>query len=212
MYRSIHNTRIERLWYDVTSGFGAKWKELFIALEHNDGLNPSLPSHIWILHFLFLPAIQEDATQWAAAWNCHRMQIRGERSRSPEDMFVAGILQRGARGLDLRPLPSLEEDVGDVHQYGVDWSVHRDARLMRHLHENNTADQDSSQSFCLPEHMARVECEPPNSPFNDQQAEEFRTRLLESVGDQLHRRDMASRRVVWRHAFAIASDIRSRRT
>ncbi|KAK6966877.1 nitrite transporter NirC [Favolaschia claudopus] len=25
--RSVHNTRIERLWYDVTHGFGKKWKE-----------------------------------------------------------------------------------------------------------------------------------------------------------------------------------------
>ncbi|KAJ7842983.1 hypothetical protein B0H14DRAFT_3086611 [Mycena olivaceomarginata] len=24
--RSVHNTRIERLWYDVTHGFGHKWK------------------------------------------------------------------------------------------------------------------------------------------------------------------------------------------
>jgi hypothetical protein len=210
-YRSIHNTRIERLWYDVTSGFGAKWKDLFLALEHNDGLNPSLPSHVWILHYLFLPAIQEDALQWAAAWNCHRMQICGERSRSPEDMFVAGILQRGARGLDLRPVPSLEEDVGDIHQYGVDWAVHCDTRLMCHLHENNTADQDSLQSFSLPEHMARVECKPPNNPFTGQQMEVFWARLLDHIGDQVHRRDMASRRIVWRHAFAIVSEIRLQR-
>lgn len=93
--RSIHNTRIERLWYDVTSGFGHKWKTFFLGLEQNDGLDPSRPAHIWLLQFLFLAAIHQDAQQWAAAWNSHKMQIRGERSRSPIDMFLIGMLQQG---------------------------------------------------------------------------------------------------------------------
>ncbi|KAJ7136327.1 hypothetical protein C8R43DRAFT_894051, partial [Mycena crocata] len=38
--RSVHNTRIERLWYDVTHGFGKKWKVFFLDLEANHGLNP----------------------------------------------------------------------------------------------------------------------------------------------------------------------------
>ncbi|KAJ7265822.1 hypothetical protein C8J57DRAFT_1069107, partial [Mycena rebaudengoi] len=40
LYRSVHNTRIERLWYDVTHGFGQKWKKFFTDLEVNHGLNP----------------------------------------------------------------------------------------------------------------------------------------------------------------------------
>ncbi|KAJ7302577.1 hypothetical protein DFH08DRAFT_722877, partial [Mycena albidolilacea] len=39
--RSVHNTRIERLWYDVTHGFGKKWKVFFLDLETNHGLNPT---------------------------------------------------------------------------------------------------------------------------------------------------------------------------
>ncbi|KAJ6526046.1 hypothetical protein B0H19DRAFT_1042286, partial [Mycena capillaripes] len=31
---------IERLWYDVTHGFGKKWKVFFLDLETNHGLNP----------------------------------------------------------------------------------------------------------------------------------------------------------------------------
>ncbi|KAJ6613120.1 hypothetical protein B0H10DRAFT_1951784 [Mycena sp. CBHHK59/15] len=37
---SVHNTRIERLWYDVTHGFGHKWKKFFTDLEVYHGLNP----------------------------------------------------------------------------------------------------------------------------------------------------------------------------
>ncbi|KAJ7433788.1 hypothetical protein FB451DRAFT_1064009, partial [Mycena latifolia] len=40
LFRSVHNTRIERLWYDVTHGFGKKWKVFFLDLEANHGLNP----------------------------------------------------------------------------------------------------------------------------------------------------------------------------
>ncbi|KAI0368680.1 hypothetical protein BV20DRAFT_947886 [Pilatotrama ljubarskyi] len=63
--RSVHNTRIERLWYDVTRGFGAKWKAFFIELERHHRLDPTLPSHVWLLHHLFLPSINQDAVEWA---------------------------------------------------------------------------------------------------------------------------------------------------
>jgi hypothetical protein len=140
------------------------------------------------------------------------MQIRHERSRSPEDMFVAGLLQRGARGLDLRPQPDLEEDIGNMHQYGVDWAVHRDTRLMQHLRDHNATDEDGAvEPFRLPDHMARVECEPPNCPFDSEQMVVFRAELAGRIAHQIHRRDMPSRRIIWCHAFAIASDIRTRR-
>lgn len=64
--RSVHNTRIERLWYDVTHGFGEKWKKFFYLLESHHGLNPLAPAHIWLLHHLFLAAINEDAQEWLA--------------------------------------------------------------------------------------------------------------------------------------------------
>lgn len=44
--RSVHNTRIERLWFDVTNGFGYKWKDFFLDLELQCGLNPTFPAHI----------------------------------------------------------------------------------------------------------------------------------------------------------------------
>ena len=60
-YRSVHNIRIERLWQDVTRGFGRKWKEFFQQLEVEWGLDPNNDAHIWLLHYLFLEAINEDA-------------------------------------------------------------------------------------------------------------------------------------------------------
>ncbi|KAI0371588.1 hypothetical protein BV20DRAFT_1051599 [Pilatotrama ljubarskyi] len=61
--RSVHNIRIERLWVDVTSGFGSKWKEFFHQLEAQHGLNVDNDAHVWLLHHLFLEAINRDAEQ-----------------------------------------------------------------------------------------------------------------------------------------------------
>jgi hypothetical protein len=140
------------------------------------------------------------------------MQIRGQRARSPQDMFTVGILQRGARGLNLRPQANLDEVVDNPTQYGVDWAAHRDQHLMRHLHEHNPSDHDTAESFCLPEHMARVECEPPNCPFTAEEMVVFRASLAGRVIEHVHRRDMPSRRIVWCHAFAIAFHMRAQQS
>lgn len=77
---SVHNTRIERLWYDVTSGFGQKWKNVFIELETHCHLNASDRCHLWLLHFLFKAAINQDTSDWVQTWNHLIMQIKGKPS------------------------------------------------------------------------------------------------------------------------------------
>ena len=56
-HRSVHNSRIERIWYDVTEGFGGKWKDFFTDLEANEGLDVDNQAHIWLLHHLYLDDI-----------------------------------------------------------------------------------------------------------------------------------------------------------
>jgi hypothetical protein len=51
------------MWVEVTCDFRSKWKEFFYQLEAKCGINPDLPSHIWLLHYLFLDTINEDAHQ-----------------------------------------------------------------------------------------------------------------------------------------------------
>ncbi len=74
--RSVHNTRIERLWYDVTHGFGRKWKDFFWDLEIQHGLNVSFRSHKWLLRHLFLKGLNEDAQDWAAMPTNCRSAVR----------------------------------------------------------------------------------------------------------------------------------------
>lgn len=85
--RSVHNICIEHLWRDLTNSFGVKWKLFFQNLELHEGLDCDSNAHIWLLHHLFLDAINQNALEWAEAWNNHTITIHGERQRSPCDMF-----------------------------------------------------------------------------------------------------------------------------
>ncbi|KAJ7657961.1 hypothetical protein B0H17DRAFT_1163291 [Mycena rosella] len=73
--RSVHNIRIKRLWCDVTHGFGRKWSNFFLSLEFSCGLRPDEDTHVWLLHHLFLDAINQDARDWAQTWKPTKFAI-----------------------------------------------------------------------------------------------------------------------------------------
>ncbi|KAJ7698352.1 hypothetical protein B0H17DRAFT_1158379 [Mycena rosella] len=150
--RSVHNTRIERLWYDVTHGFGEK---------ANHGFNPTRPGHIWLLHHLFLASVNRDAQDWAEAWNSHQLT-----SARP---FLFGMLREGARGISSFLAPE-EEGIEDINEYGVDWEVNNEPELMAHLFENNPQEHpdisnDPFAAASTPANLSEVLCDPPNCPF-----------------------------------------------
>lgn len=97
--RSVHNIRIERLWVDVTQGFGKKWKDFFHLLEVYHGLNVDNPLHLWLLHFLFLSRINHDAEVWSDSWNHHVLSSRTHTHQTPLDMYRYGIMENGVRGV-----------------------------------------------------------------------------------------------------------------
>ncbi|KAJ6461828.1 hypothetical protein C8R47DRAFT_1058373 [Mycena vitilis] len=199
--RSVHNTRIERLWYDVTHGFGQKWKNFFHDLEINHGLNPRSAADIWLLHHLFLDSINQDALEWAEAWNSHSLQIKGERKRSPRDMFLFSMVQDGPRGIE-----SVDETVADadISGYGVDWQVADEPRLMHHLLEQNPQDWEDENPFCTgPAQLSDVPCEPPTCPFTVEQITLLDTTLRDRV--DVTSRSMPIRRLVWQEAVNICS-------
>ena len=128
-FRSVHNIQIERLWFDVTSGFGRKWKVFFQELEMWDGLDVENSSHIWLLHHLFLSAINKDTQDWLGAWNNHVVSMQGEWQRSPRDTYFFGMLEEGPQGVKLA-----EEDFAG---YGVDWEELNDVWIRAHHDEAN---------------------------------------------------------------------------
>ncbi|KAI0043087.1 hypothetical protein FA95DRAFT_1499122 [Auriscalpium vulgare] len=209
--RSVHNTRIERLWYDVTNGFGRKWKRFFLDLEVNAGLNPSSPAHIWLLHFLFLQAINQDAQDWAEAWNSHRLQRRGEHRASPRELFIFGMVCEGPRGIHhLLQRRQEEEGVRDLADYGVDWEAANDVQLMEHLLEHNPHESAADlhmpfASGTTPSQLSDVPCEPPSCPLLPDQIAVLRNRLSEvaDVGSS----NMLVRRIVWQEALILCQTI-----
>lgn len=197
----MHNTRIERLWYDVTHGYGQKWKNFFITLELHHGLDPMQTACIWLLHHLFLSKIQEDAEEWAAGWNSHKMQIRHQTPQSPREMFVFSMVHDGPRGMTFRPEPP-SEDVPDIAAYGIDWEVANDHRLMNHLLQENPQDWSEDNPFAgAPATLSHVPCEPPNCPLTPQQVESLDQALAERV--DVTSRSMDTRRLVWIEALNI---------
>ncbi|KZO99214.1 hypothetical protein CALVIDRAFT_544596 [Calocera viscosa TUFC12733] len=172
--RSVHNIRIERLWVDVTRGFGSKWKDFFTALEVYSDLDPSNEEHLWLLHFLFLNKVNQDAALWQKVWNEHRLKLPEGGRASPSQLWYFGQLQKGARGLSdalwdddddyLRQDATNdgEEDEhyemtpeeGGGHMYGVDWTDMDTTPIVQHLRVNH------------PENMAEVIVEDPACPLN----------------------------------------------
>lgn len=67
--RSTHNERIERLWREVGEQFCRRWKAFFMRLERLHGLDRKNPMHLWLLHHLFLWAINEDCEQFVQEAN-----------------------------------------------------------------------------------------------------------------------------------------------
>jgi hypothetical protein len=130
------------MWVDIAKGYVRKWADAFRDLEQNHGLNVEVESHIWLLHHIFLASINRDALEWANAWNSHGMRLpHGERSgRSPKDLWLFGMAEHGARGLDAIGMQhgtgvnqednqTYEEDPAN---YGVDWEGMDDEELTRH--------------------------------------------------------------------------------
>ena len=86
--RSIHNTRIERLWGEVHRVVGEKYKEIFLNMESGGLLHRDLRMDIWCLHRIFLPMIQKDLQKLQNVWNFH--QCASSSYKSPHRMWIEG--------------------------------------------------------------------------------------------------------------------------
>ncbi|RDX52117.1 hypothetical protein OH76DRAFT_1345566 [Lentinus brumalis] len=201
--RSVHNTRIERLWFDVTLGFGGKWKTFFMELEHYDDLDADDLRHIWLVHHLFLHALNQDAQEWAAVWNAHSLHIRGERTASPHELFMFGVAEHGGRGLSHVVAPPPEGPVDDLVNYGVDWEALNDPALMRHHREQNAHAVEAAPASVpasAPTRLSEVTCDPPRCPLPYDVVAMLNQHL--SYHFDLSTRNMGIRRELWRSALA----------
>ena len=188
----------------MTEGFGHKWKDFFFALEAHHNLDVSDPSHIWLLHWLFIAAINTEALGWAEAWNDHKIQLEGERRSTPQQLFIRSSVTDGIRGLP--PHSSNDgEEIEDYMSFGVDWGALQDPQLMAHHQENNPGSTAIDHPYDHPDWINEVVCDPPDCPLASDQVERLE-RDLAAVVD-IESKDMNVRRVVWSTALQLYTQL-----
>ncbi|XP_008304203.1 uncharacterized protein LOC103375669 [Stegastes partitus] len=103
--RSVHNQRIERLWRDVYIQVLDPFHILFHNLEREGLLDPDNESHLFALHWAFLPQLQKQLAFFMDAWNHHSLRTAG--SQSPYQLWTS-----------FRHLEDPDQVEAD---YGIDW-------------------------------------------------------------------------------------------
>ena len=86
--RSVHNQRIERLWRDVFSGCTILYYQVFCYLEEMSLLNIDNEVHLFCLHYIFLPRVNNSLQQFISMWNSH--PLSSERNMSPTQLWITG--------------------------------------------------------------------------------------------------------------------------
>jgi hypothetical protein len=204
--RSVHNSRIERIWYDVTEGFGGKWRDFFTDLEANEGLDVNNSAHIWLLHHLFLEEINRDALAWGETWNSHKLQIRGESQQTPHEMYFFSMLEDGPRGLNgpRSRDPDGLEDGEDISAFGIDWEDMDNRELMEHHYRHNPIQLDNPFSTA-PSALSEVICSPPDCPIPGEIVRQLDQGLSQILN--VNSRSMLMRRTVWAEALRVCSQM-----
>ncbi len=87
--RSVHNSRIERLWRDFFQGCAILFYNIFYYLEELQILDVHDEVHMFCLHYIYLPKINDSLQAFQQAWNNHPME--SERGLSPEQQWLQGL-------------------------------------------------------------------------------------------------------------------------
>lgn len=198
--------RIERLWWDFTVGLGSKWHEFFESLEVHDRLDINNDAHMWLLHFLFLDALNQEITVWANGWNTHVMSLRDQRNQSPASLFYFGCITKGLRGKHPSSETVPDEPVDDPEAYGIDWEVLQDQHLRQHHNWHNQDDVAQDGLLDQPlDHTRFSQVEVPgyDCPLSPDQILQLRDALL--LLGHLDTHDMNIRRLMWQVAFHVCT-------
>ncbi len=88
---STHNQRIERLWVDMYRSVTVVYYRLFYYLEQQHILDALNEVHIFALHYVYMPRINQSLKTFQDGWNHHG--IRTARHLSPQQLFLQGVLR-----------------------------------------------------------------------------------------------------------------------
>ncbi|KAJ7032986.1 hypothetical protein C8F04DRAFT_1003267 [Mycena alexandri] len=193
---STRNTRIERLWVEVGTQFARRWRAFFTRLGRLHHLDRKNSSHLWLLHTLFLPDINDDCLEFQEEWNLHPIKGRTTNDQSPADMRFMGQTTEGVYRED--PLDGIHPDAINRY-YGVEGRRLRrgrnqtgagvtsddegevtdsddDERSLEEQLENRVQDDLSRNIRHAPVKVARHRC-----PFQDEELQDHFLTLLDDI-------------------------------
>lgn len=123
--KSPHNQRIERLWVDVWDNSTTEFYDLFTYMENENVLDLTNVNHIFALHYVFQPRINESLKTFQFQYNNHPLST--EHNKTPSQLFILGIMANAnSDNISIKELisnagePSLHPEVVDLEIYGVD--------------------------------------------------------------------------------------------
>lgn len=102
--KSVHNQRIERLWRDVFEGVLYIYYHLFRHLEDTGVIDLSNETHIFALHYVYVPRINRHLDSWKSGYVHHHIRTAG--SRTPMQLYILGLLEM--RGNDCTEMDDFE--------------------------------------------------------------------------------------------------------
>ena len=91
--RSVHNSRIERLWRDVYQSVLSVFYDLFMSVELDGILDPDNEDHLFCLHELYKSAINNMLGKFSDSWLNHKLRTAG--NKTPLQLFIMGMQQIG---------------------------------------------------------------------------------------------------------------------
>ena len=113
---SVHNQRIERLWRDMFRVVILPYYRLFYSMEYNNILNPSNDTHLFSLHYTYIPRINRALCEFQKALNFHGLS--SEKSYSPIKLFTNEIAKLEACNRISEDFYALIDD-----SYGIDFNT-----------------------------------------------------------------------------------------
>ena len=108
---SVHNSRVERTHRDVYSGVLVFYVRIFLQLEDEGNLDVLNDLHIFSLHYVCIPRIENSLRELARQMN--NRPVSTERNLSPLQMWEKGMLENLHSGHT-----ALSE--ADIDHFGVD--------------------------------------------------------------------------------------------
>lgn len=89
--RSVHNSRIERLWRDVYQTVLSVFYDLFMIMKSDGVLDPDSNNDLFCLHAVYQPVINQMLERFTNSWINHK--IRTAANKTPLQLFIMGMQQ-----------------------------------------------------------------------------------------------------------------------